>query len=281
MSLAYRSSSSATSSGTNDQVVTKPSNVAVGDLLIAIKSMNGATPTETQSGWTKIITFSSNSVVTQVIFYRIADSTDVAATNYTLTFGSNNTKVGAILAFSGGRSEQVVTGSASDVKTNNTNPVTMSNSVTNLYGISLLIMSIASADSDGGDYNKITGVSIANENPTWTSVIQTPNNGSDIFGLRVFYALRDATVTTTGNSTINISGYATNVANMSSIVISFPELKTNEISETVTYSETRLSTIKSTISETVTFTENFVSSIGRVWNKITKPVTTWINKQKN
>ena len=65
-------------------LVTKPTGLTVGDMLVAITSLeevyNGITP----SGWTSV-TIPSGSVNGNEtnLFYKLADSGDVAASNYT------------------------------------------------------------------------------------------------------------------------------------------------------------------------------------------------------
>lgn len=53
------------------------------------------------------------------------------------------------------------------------------------------------------------------------------------------------------------------------------------ISETITLSETWLSNPMFLFSETITLAETLVQATGRYWKKITKPITTWINRNKN
>ena len=72
-------------------VVTKPAGVEVGDMLLVITSTLVSTDyTSPPSGWTEItITQSANMTVNA--WYRLADSADVAATEYTFTTARDST----------------------------------------------------------------------------------------------------------------------------------------------------------------------------------------------
>lgn len=97
--------SSATASGTTTSLtINKPASLAVGDLMIANLTQRNSEGEATLSGWIKAITSyqvgSANRWAT--ILYKVATSSDVAATSFTFTFPAGTTSTaGGIAAFSG------------------------------------------------------------------------------------------------------------------------------------------------------------------------------------
>lgn len=95
----------ATGSGTT-LTITKPTGIAVGDLMIANIAKGGDNTTAvTSTGWTLIDGRSLGGSGTQrygAVLYKIAVAADVSAANYAFTLGaSTDSSVGAIIAFSG------------------------------------------------------------------------------------------------------------------------------------------------------------------------------------
>jgi len=92
MALVVASTSSASTSNTNSLVVTKPASVASGDLLLMIThgdwvATNGNWPTLT--GFTRIQEKEQNQGsddANVALYYKIADSGDVSASNYTISY---------------------------------------------------------------------------------------------------------------------------------------------------------------------------------------------------
>jgi hypothetical protein len=93
MALPVYQSSSQTSSNTNASsvVVTKPAGLAIGDLMIAYIGFlhigSSGQSVTTPSGWTQIQQINQNRLVLAA-FSRIADSGDVAASNFTFNFST-------------------------------------------------------------------------------------------------------------------------------------------------------------------------------------------------
>lgn len=97
MALAVASTSSTSGSGTN-LVITKPTGLAVGDLLLCVMSgtRNGGLNANTASGWTLADSEAGTDAVTR-IQYKVADASDVSASDFTFTFTLSATLSGGSL----------------------------------------------------------------------------------------------------------------------------------------------------------------------------------------
>lgn len=81
MAIAVQSYDSNDSGGTSNVTVTKPTGLAVGDLMIAV----AIEISTTQTGWTLIE--SETTTYDILVFSKVADSADVAASDFTFTSG--------------------------------------------------------------------------------------------------------------------------------------------------------------------------------------------------
>lgn len=97
---AFGSVASATASSATSVVITKPSSLAAGDLMVAFitEGNSGGTP-NTPSGWTLITDINDIGVggVDTFCFAKIADAGDAAASNFTFSYSGSNTNIEGIL----------------------------------------------------------------------------------------------------------------------------------------------------------------------------------------
>jgi hypothetical protein len=174
--------------------VTKPSGLTVGDLMIFHYSYSDATDTaSTISGWTHEINNYGGTLKTG-IQYKIADSSDVAASDFTMGFtGIVSGPLAGLL-----RVTDFVTAGlfnqAEDVGANSDQ--TLALSVTPEYTNNLLLFFIANNEGIG-----ISSYSVATDNPTWTEQydIATANTS-----LAVASATRTQ-ITATGDASFSYS----------------------------------------------------------------------------
>ncbi len=77
MAIAFGTQNSAVGTNSDTLTITKPTSLAVGDLLVAFVMNRGATAWNTPSGWTAKGTFSiSNN--RGAVFVKVADSSDAS-----------------------------------------------------------------------------------------------------------------------------------------------------------------------------------------------------------
>lgn len=204
MALVVESSSSNTAL-TGSVVVTKPTGVAVGDLLfggfIYYETGSSVAP-NTPSGWTSIQSQSGFEGFN--IFWRTADASDVSASNYTFSATGGDFIAGFILRISGQASGSEIASSEQDGNAAETNTtITETASISADTSDSLAIMIVC------GSYNSATpGTAISyssfNSTPslTWTERIDTgPNTNGGGDGASI------AVATAPNSGTSNITQY--------------------------------------------------------------------------
>jgi hypothetical protein len=106
MAIAQRGSgTSGGASGSNNDTVTmtKPTGLTIGDLLVAVITTNDQTVTA-PSGWTQLFNIQGTASATwrTRLYYKIATSTETAASNFTFTVPNSDSPVnGTLTAWSG------------------------------------------------------------------------------------------------------------------------------------------------------------------------------------
>ncbi len=93
----YVSASSGVDSGNTFCTVTKPTGLAVGDLMIGFVDRSTAAAITPPSGWTNPAIYGSTIGYPAAVYYRIADAGDVGATDYTWSW-TGIAQVGCLIA---------------------------------------------------------------------------------------------------------------------------------------------------------------------------------------
>lgn len=260
--------------------VTKPSGLAVGDLMIFHYGYNdGVDTADTISGWTHEVNSYGGSNKTG-IQYKIADSGDVAASNFTVSFtGIVGNPLAGLLRItdyvsSGLLNENKDTGANSDN--------TLSMAVTPSYPNSLILMFIHS--SEGG---AISNYAIATDNPSWSEQYDIQNGSSS--GLACASATRTQTTSTGDSSFTSSSGSGTEdyfgilvaIETPASVTVSptVVDITTSVQSPTVsggaTVSPTVVSATTSVVAPTVSFPQDDWT------NQSKSSADTWTNQSKS
>lgn len=197
MAVTVASSNTATGS-TNSLVITKPTGLASGDLMVCFLSGNpNGGVIDTPSGWTSAQSTSSTFVMQKTI-WKVADSTDASATNFTFTRTANSTFFGCLARITGqDTTTPIATSNSATMGTTNTITITTvtpskSNSLLMLGGVAL----------SAGSPRSFSGYATANNNPTWTEIQDTGAISGRYAGLA--YATYSPS-SATGNCTISLS----------------------------------------------------------------------------
>ena len=95
---AYVSSSQAKDANAKPLTITAPTGAALGDALVAqITYVGGSGKTiAVPSGWTQLYRTNNGTRVGQAVYWKVAGAADVAASNYTWTFGNRTNAYGSI-----------------------------------------------------------------------------------------------------------------------------------------------------------------------------------------
>jgi len=97
-------------SGIGTLTITKPTGLAVGNMLVASIFGRGGGDVSTPSGWTSLITVNTDYDAARArCFIKIADSTDVAASNFSFSNSFGTLCYGTLSRLSGASYDQIVT----------------------------------------------------------------------------------------------------------------------------------------------------------------------------
>lgn len=181
-------------------VITKPTGLAVGDLMVAhVFQGDDSGDVTPPANWTAVrddtITDGAN-VARSFLWWKVADSGDVAASNFTFTgVDTDGVRGGAIYRIDG---QHVETPIGED------NGTTINNDGTPDYAITIT----PTADNlilifTGGQFSATTvsAYAIATSNPSWTEGYDQNSGSSNDYTMASAYAVRPES-TATGNATL-------------------------------------------------------------------------------
>lgn len=259
-----------TGSGTGTLTITKPTGLAVGDVLVASIFGTGGGDVSTPSGWTSIITVDTDYDVSRArCFIKTADSSDVAASNFSFSNSFGGLCYGFLSRLSGAAYDKITTYNRSNSSTSSVSYA----GVTPAYADSLyLIVSAFANGSSSSPY--FSNYAMATSNPTWTEQAEYDNGGG--YASSIASATRNAS-TATGNISLNISGLNANSDVYSYLLVFLPTANVATTPSTVDL----VSTIPPTL-----FPMSITSSVPAVtvvqengiWTNDTQTATpTWVN----
>jgi len=203
MAVAWASHNTSAWTSTASHVVTKPTGLAVGDVLLGI--VNARKPAgqtiNLPSGWTSIysVTNASNGFTSQRAFYKVADASDVAAANFTFTI-SGAVDSSAVCARITGFGN-INTFSATENNNTSSSPLTTT-TVTPDRTDCLFILLAGGGQSGGASTPALSGYALTTDNPTWTEQFEINQVNAYTFALAT--ATRSA-LTATGQADITLS----------------------------------------------------------------------------
>jgi hypothetical protein len=276
MAITYQSIQSNTAASGTTVVVTKPTSLAVGDLMIASSVYSGNSGITLPSGFTTIHSGSVSALRSYITGYKIATAGDVAASNFTFTMGS--TIAGA-------------TASLIRLSTNNSfpsNPIVSSVNPTNITGTNpsytLNIVSGPSTTFLVASYFAATSVTssaqTSSPSRTWTE-----RNDHNVSGTASSIATAPNTAAETLSSfSLTVSSSAT--GDLSFFAIAEQKTETADVGfQAITPTQFGLTAAVNVnpdiAHQNIPITQFGIagkaSSDGTQWTNETKPTTTWTN----
>lgn len=216
MAVAFASSSTGTNSGDSALVITKPTGLAAGDVLVAfcLRAFDGS-GFSTPSGWTLLQSQADGTAYSVSVFAKVADSTDAAASNFSFSVASatGDGTAGALCRITG---ESFTSVAANIASVDGTATGTSSLSYTGLTPVgpnSLLVMFVSNQDSNFDV--TYSAYAVANSNPTWTEAydVATVENMDYAIAYGTF-----APTTTTGNFSATASQSGDHIGCLVSII---------------------------------------------------------------
>lgn len=282
------SSSSVAFAATNSIVIPKPSGLVVGDLLLGYclyKTAGGTNMDLTPpAGWTVIDQVNGSGNVNKcTAFYKIATSTETAATDFTFTV-INQTASSA----GGGllRIEHFLASGPIDTYSKNANDTATTTSWS-LAGVdpanesSLLVMIVGTDETAGAQ--SVSAQAVTTSNPVWTEIMDLNDSAiTNNIGFAIATATRTA-ATATGNATATLAQANSGNARTLSFLIAIAPGTFTDVSDTA---GTPTEVVSMTVTMPVTAsdisgvpTESAGVKVG--FSNQTKSSTSWTNLDKS
>lgn len=277
MAIAYQSiqTTAPTDTSGTSLVITKPTSLAAGDLMVAIISVFGSSPTvSTPTGWA--LTGEANNVNNGIyVFMKIANSSDAAASNFTFAGSWAVSAGGSIMRFTGAEpstpSDQINIGTLSGTAYSGTGITPIREST---------YMVIATNYNDGSSGRTTSGYAIGTDNPSWTEVADSTTSTK---GFAIAYGSRPQT-TATGTDSATLSG----TASAGGYIAIFDILPARTVYATVlTLASTEGTAVyqRRMIQTVLTLASHIGtpvwSEVAKKWSNLAKSASSWINIQKN
>ncbi len=252
------------------RTVTKPTSLAVGDLMIAYAIVASTHEPILSSGFTTLNDLGTIAVhpTRAKVGFKVAEASDVAATDFTFT-DTGFASISRITGASPSSASVIVSG----VAQLNSASYSQTGLTPKDYGDGVLLMQFF--NFEGGSSGTIANYAIVTSNPSWTAGYNKPGASSD--GVAMAYATRPE-VTDTGNFSANGAGGAG--ADWLGQMIAIPVPLVSTTSETVTLTESVVRTTGVNISDTVSLIEGVTNTVER-WANQAKNLVNWTNQDKH
>lgn len=287
MAVAIASSSTNTAVASSSIVITKPTGLAVGDLMIACIHMywtGGDREVNLASGWTtiavglRIHNGGENNGTAMGSMYKIADSSDVAASDFTFSTTGTGSLAGCVLRITGmSPSAPINTHNETATDNGGSGGSFSFSGITPTFADCMLLLFAGTRNSTSH-----STYAIATSNPSWTELFDI----SATFSLA--YAIRPET-TATGNASYAIGGAGSGTDALGTIIAIKPATDVT-VSPSVINSTGTVQT--PTISGGATVSPSTINATGAVltpadagqadWSAQDKSDTaTWTNQSKS
>lgn len=298
MALVVESTSTATQNGTiggpTNCVITAPTGIQTGDLLVIIATGTGVN-TFTSTGFT-----SSFSELNLRVLYKYAVLADESTANYTVSTTANSGMVCSMYRISGYTTgnpvffEETFSGSVSG-------PLSPSRTVSTIrptQQINFIVSVVAHDDPRVSDFNS-PSISSSDPNPTWTKLLPTLSGGVNALRGGGGVAVASCFFYATSSDTSDVTEYSYTIAGASEFydnltdayfTIHQPQNINADISplaipptvESIVGSNTANATIDHlTIAPTIKNISAKISSDATTrWTNEARPTTNWTNEQK-
>lgn len=270
MAVTYQSSQTTSYASGTTVVVTKPTGLAVGDLMVAcIQALGITAHTDiTCSGWT---TETGNTSLDAAILKKVADSSDVAASNFTFDLAGTYISGGAITRITTASSTWT-TGTIFNAGATST--PTFTTGITPATTDSLMLMFVVGVGNGGVETS--SAYAITTNNPSWTEAYDIGINSTSDGTIALAYANRPEN-SATGNFSATCSG-STNTK--FGLLISIPELLNVTVSPSVI--DLTLSVQAPAVTGGATVSPSVIDLTASVQAPtVTTPSSVWNNEDKS
>lgn len=278
MSVAYQSIGSSPGATSTTCVITKPTGLAVGDLMVSFVAVKSKTITiTTEADWTLIQAQTSATDMGFHSYYKVADADDVAATNFTFTLSGSERNMGSIVRIDG---QDSIVGSTKDYSDSNNSTAT-TGAITPPSANCMFILASMNLQSST---TQRSGYSMATSNPTWTERAEL----GYVDTTQLSYGIATSTTRPETTSTGTFSLTQANETH-STIAVCISELVINATVtpavETVTISleapTVGIDPLPPVVTVTISMQAPTVSIVVSPWSNQSKNTSTFTNQTKN
>lgn len=277
MAVAFQSIATTAYNADASLVITKPSGLAVGDLMLAVVQGENNAGTGQPSGFTLLKDLQNTGAAGRMwVSWKIATSGDVAATDFTFTKTASVNLGGGILRIDGTHSTNPVE-RFGFANASATSTPTFASTVTPDKANSLILFCLSTVDDT---QNTSSGYAIVTSDPTWTERMDmfSANIGaSGYMQVAVATATRPE-VTATGDASCTMSASTNQLGNV--MVVVRPQVIITA-SETSTTTDTLNKKPNKVILETTTTTDSLTTSKEKDWDNQAKNTNDWTNQTKH
>jgi len=285
----------ATANDTTTVVVTAPTGIIVGDLLVCFLSSysgtsSGASSILLKSGWSSAGSNEWQTRLKQSIQYRVADSSDAAASTFTFTRDNDSERFSGYMIRTSGQNASVPLGYVDTYSSGTINSASFSATVDaytpNTDGALVVINYAGFTNSGSGSFPTFSSYAgIPNTTLVGISTSGSSGGSTSVAGSSV-YGIQSTDSEITGfTATLNraLDGHYGQIA------VFLPPVNqsgTNTLVETTTTTFTQAGTCdgigENTLLETDTtmFAQNGKGAAPTQWTNEAKPSTTWVNETK-
>lgn len=276
MAIAFESISSTNAASGTSITLTKPTGLSVGDLMVMCSGFTQTSNLETKSGWTLAPTNGAADASNELnVQYRIADSADVAASNFVFTLSSSAPYAAFLYRISGAVPTSDLLGDSwgDSIENDETPLFTFSDPVTPTFSNSMLI-----------------AVMCVNQAATGLSISGVTERG-EILANKYLVTGSTTTVSTSDRTTLSatITGASATVDSVAAL-LSFNALKsatgTTAFLEPNTQFFDPVATCGASVTtELLDINPTFFDSASKIdrtsWTSQAKNTTSWLNQNKS
>lgn len=284
MAIAYQSVQSASSDNTGSVTITKPTSLAVGDLMVAgilVDADGGGTQLasiSTPSGWTQeaLLDIFSTGRSALGVYTKLADSADVAASNFTWSGTGDTasmTMTGQILRVTGWGGEA---GQTSATSTAASTTLTMTGITPSPAIASSLYIVFACRVSASPLSVSVSSVGIATDNPTWTERAETAGDGNSRDTTLAVYTATRTQTTATGTFTVTYNNTTNQGSGAVALILHDPI--NGSVTPTTQVNAYALSPISQTRINAIVDTPDLETRHPTQWINSPKENTDWSNE---
>lgn len=258
--------------GSQALAINKPTGLAVGDLMVAqvMTAFAGGAgvPATGPAGWTVLRTDG-----TARVYWKLADSADVAATSFTFTLALVNSIHGYISRFSSVNPNLPIDQNNGNYQQSGGTGAISSSGITPTVLSSLYVISVMGNDVSS---RTVSGQQIVTSNPTWTEAFDAYRS---LVTISLAYAPRGQ-LTSTGNASATFSGATEDrtiqIFNINSVVEAPLIALAPPVINTVF-----INIMVETFGVVPAILTPIVRGITNAWDNVSKNASSWINRDKS